>query len=141
MFPSFSKALLLLAASALPLASAAKERIIESKSLNPCQANSSISATLFNVAFTPNNRSLGFDIQFVTTISAKVDAELELLVYGYSAMKQNLNPCDAKNNIEGLCPMNAGNIKIKSNLDIPPDVMSSIPGMCAHSPIHSYTLS
>ncbi|KAJ4299132.1 putative flavin carrier protein 3 [Kalmusia sp. IMI 367209] len=128
MLPSLSKALLLLAATALPFA-AAGERKIESKSLNPCQANSSISATLFNVAFTPNNRSLGFDIQFVSTFSAKVNAEMELLVYGYSAMKQDLNPCDKKNNIEGMCPMNAGNIKIKSNLDISPEIMSKIPGI------------
>lgn len=127
MFPSFSKALLLLAATALPFVSA--ERRIESKSLNPCQADSSISATRFNVAFTPNNRSLAFDIEFVSTFTANVNVELELLVYGYPAMKQDLKPCDQKNTIEGMCPMNAGNIKIKSNLDISPDIMSKIPGV------------
>lgn len=126
MLPSLSKSLLLLAASALPLASA--ERIIESKSLNPCQSNSSFAATLFNVAFTPNNRSLAFNIQGVSNIAGKVNAELELLVYGYSAMKTDLNPCDNKE-LEGMCPMNSGNIKIKSNIDITPDVMSQIPGM------------
>lgn len=126
--PLLSKALLLLAA-ALPFAHAADNRKIESRSLNPCQSNTSISASLFNVAFTPSNRSLDFDIQFVSTVSAKVNAEMELLVYGYSAMKQNLNPCDTANNIEGMCPMNAGNIKINSNLDISPDIMSKIPGV------------
>jgi hypothetical protein len=128
MAPSLSKALLLLAA-ALPFAHAADNRKIESRSLNPCQSNSTISATLFNVAFTPGNRSLDFDIEFVSTISGKVNAEMELLVYGYSAMKQDLNPCDKKNNIEGMCPMAAGNIKVKSNLDISADIMSKIPGV------------
>ena len=128
MFPSPSKALLLLAA-ALPFAHAVDNRKIESRSLNPCQANTSISATLFNVAFTPNNRSLDFDIEFVSTVSGNVTAELELLVYGYSAMKEPLNPCDKKNNIEGMCPMNAGNIKINSNIDISADIMSKIPGV------------
>lgn len=128
MLPSLPKALLLLAA-ALPFTHAADTRKIESRSLNPCQSNTSISASLFNVAFTPNNRSLDFDIMFVSTVSGKVNAELELLVYGYSAMKQDLNPCDPKNNIEGMCPMNAGNIKVKSNLDISPDIMSKIPGV------------
>ncbi|KAJ4350487.1 putative flavin carrier protein 3 [Didymosphaeria variabile] len=127
MVPALSKALLLLAA-ALPFAHA-DNRKIESRSLNPCQANTSISATLFNVAFTPSNRSLDFDIEFVSTVSAKVNAEMELLVYGYSAMKEDLNPCDTKNNIEGMCPMSAGNIKVQSNLDISADIMSRIPGV------------
>jgi hypothetical protein len=127
MLPSLSKALLLLAA-ALPFSSA--ERVISSSSLNPCQSNSSFSATLFKVAFTPNNRSLGFQIEGVSNIAGRVNAEMELLVYGYSAMKQSLNPCDNKE-LEGMCPMNAGNIVIKSNLDIGADVMSKIPGRIA----------
>lgn len=125
MLPSLSSSLLLLAAAALPLARA--ERIIESKSLNPCQSNSTFSATLFNVAFTPSNRSLFFNVQGVSGIVGNVNAELELLVYGYSAMKQDLNPCNNKE-LEGMCPMNSGNLNIKSNLDISPDVMKQIPG-------------
>jgi hypothetical protein len=127
MFPSLSKALALLAAAAaLPLASA--ERIIESKSLNPCLANSSFAATLFHVTFTPDNRSLAFNIQGVSNIAGNVSAEMELLVYGYSAMKQDLKPCDSAG-LEGMCPMNSGNIQIRSNIDIGPDVMSQIPGI------------
>ncbi|KAF2008169.1 TRP-domain-containing protein [Amniculicola lignicola CBS 123094] len=122
---SLSRAAVLLAAVA-PFAAA--ERIIESKSLNPCQSNSSFSATLFNVAFTPNNRSLGFNIAGVSAISGKVNAELELIVYGFSALKQDLNPCENAD-LDGMCPMNAGNLNIKSNIDISPDVMSKIPGI------------
>lgn len=124
MLPSL-KSLLLLAAAAAPFASA--ERVISSSSLNPCQANSSFSATLFQVAFTPNNRSLGFNIEGVSNIEGKVNAEMELLVYGYSAMKQNLNPCDNPE-LAGMCPMNSGNLVLNSNLDISADVMSQIPG-------------
>lgn len=82
---SLSKALLALAATALPFATA-DERRIESKSLNPCMSNSSFSATLFNVVFTPNNRSLAFNIEGISNIAGKVEADLELLVYGYSAI-------------------------------------------------------
>jgi hypothetical protein len=125
MYPSLSKSLLLLAASVLPLASA--ERVIESRSLNPCLSNSSFAATLFHVSFTPDNRSLAFNIQGVSNIAKNVSAELELLVYGYSAMKQDLKPCGTEG-LEGMCPMNSGNIKMRSNLDIGPEVMSQIPG-------------
>ena len=122
---SLSKSLLWLAAIAAPVVSA--ERIIESKSLNPCMSNSSFSATLFNVAFTPSNRSLGFNIEGISNIAGKIEADIELLVYGYSAMNQKLDPCSQKE-LEGMCPMNAGPLTIKSNIDISQDVMSVIPG-------------
>lgn len=126
MLPSLSKSLLWLAATALPLVSA--ERIIESKSLNPCMANSSFSATLFNVAFTPSNRSLGFKIEGISNIAGKIEADMELLVYGYSAMNQKLDPCGQKE-LEGMCPMNAGPLTIKSNLDISEDIIKQLPGI------------
>ncbi|KAF2274396.1 TRP-domain-containing protein [Westerdykella ornata] len=126
MLPSLLKSSLLLLAAALPFSSA--ERMISSSSLNPCQSNSSFSANLFQVTFTPNNRSLDFKIQGVSTISGRVNAEMELLVYGYPALKQSLNPCKNKE-LEGLCDMNPGPIELKSNLDITPDVMSKIPAI------------
>jgi hypothetical protein len=125
LLPSLSRAALLLAA-ALPFAAA--ERRISSSSLNPCQANSSFTATLFQVSFTPKNMSLDFTIQGVSTISGKVNAEVELLVYGYSAIKQSLNPCDHLEDLSGLCPMTSGSLDITSNFKISPDILSKIPG-------------
>ena len=122
---SLAKSLLWLGALATPLVSG--ERIIESKSLNPCMANSSFSATLFNVAFTPGNRSLGFKIEGISNIAGKIEADLELLVYGFSAINQKLDPCGQKE-LEGMCPMNAGPLTIKSNIDISDDILSKIPG-------------
>ena len=122
---SLSQALLGLAAIAAPLISA--ERLIESKSLNPCMANSAFSATLFNVAFTPNNRSLAFNVEGISNIAGKIEADIELLVYGYSALNQKLDPC-SQQELEGMCPMNAGPLTIKSNIEVSDDVMSVIPG-------------
>jgi hypothetical protein len=123
---TLSKSLLGLAAVATPLAAA--ERFIESKSLNPCMENSGFSATLFNVALTPNNRSLDFNIEGISNISGKIEADLELLVYGFPAMTQKLDPC-GNNDLKGMCPMNAGPMTINSNLDISEEVMAQIPGM------------
>ena len=124
---SQSRPLLGLVAIATPLASAGA-RLIESKSLNPCMTNSAFSATLFNVAFTPNNRSLGFNIEGISNIAGKIEADVELLVYGYSALTQKVDPCSQKE-LEGMCPMNAGPLTIKSNFgNIGDDVMGVIPG-------------
>ena len=127
LLPSLWKALPLVAA-ALPFASA--ERMITSKSLNPCLANSGFSATLFLVALTPNKRTLSFYIEGLSTIAGNVVAEVELLVYGYSALKQMLDPCDAANKgLMAMCPMIAGPLNLNSNLaGISDDVMKNIPG-------------
>ena len=106
-----------------PLTSAV--RLIESKSLNPCQDNSSFTATLFNVIFTPDNNTLSFDVVGVSSISGNVTAELEVIAYGYTAVKQKLDPCTM--NLQGLCPMNTGQINIQSNIEIPSDVKKQIP--------------
>ena len=108
-----------------PFATAA--RLIESKSLNPCQENSDFTATLFNVAFTPDNHSLAFDVVGVSSISGFVVAELDVIAYGYSALKQTIDPC--KSNLEGMCPMNPGQINIESNIDIPPSTISQVPSI------------
>ena len=102
-------------------------RLIESESLNPCQANSSFTATLFNVIFTPDNNSLAFNILGVSSISGYVTAEIDVIAYGYTAVRQTLDPCTS--NLEGLCPMNTGVIDIQSNIDIPSSVQKDIPSI------------
>ena len=118
---------LLVASTTLLSSGTSAERIIESKSLNPCQENSSFTATLFNVVFTPDNYSLAFDIVGVSSISGHVMAELEVIAYGFTALKKTLDPCT--NNLQGMCPMNTGPIDIKSNVDIPKATVAGIPGI------------
>lgn len=93
--------------------------------------NSAFSAELFDVVFTPNNRSLAYNVKGISNIAGKVEAEAELLVYGFSAIHQTLDPCDQKE-LAGMCPMNAGPLNINSNLNIDEKALSVIPG----KPIH-----
>ena len=128
LFSSISRlGLILLGAitSFSPLLSA--ERLIESDSLNSCQANPLFTATLFNVAFTPNNNSLYVDIKGVSSISGYVFFEIDVIAYGYTAVKETLDPCTS--NLEGMCPMNTGQIPIKTNIPIPASVTKDIPGI------------
>ena len=101
--------------------------MIESKSLNPCQDDSMFTATLFNVVFTPDNNSLAFDIVGVSSISGHVTAEIDVIAYGYNAVHETLDPCTQ--NLEGMCPMNTGQIKIQSNLPIPASIIKDIPSI------------
>ena len=128
LFSSLSKPVwLLLAAISYLSPFASGERKIESNSLNPCQADSSFTATLFNVIFTPANNSLAFDIVGVSSISGYVIAEIDFIAYGYKAVSQTLDPCTQ--NLEGMCPMNTGQINIQSNIKISNDVEQKIPSI------------
>lgn len=107
-----------------PLAGATK--LIESNALSLCQDSSNFTATYFSVTFTPNNRSLAFGFDGVASISGKVKAELILTVYGYAALRKELDPCEM--NLAGLCPMQAGPIDVPTaNIAIPESVVSQFP--------------
>ena len=110
----------------LPCASA--ERMLYSDSLNPCQANNNFSATQFDVVLTPSNNSLSFSVVGVSTISGNVTIDLVVFAYGLRVYEHNLNPCDS--DLTGLCPMNEGQINLPpSNLEIPGDALSQVPGI------------
>ena len=106
-------------------------RLIESKSLNSCQDNSNLTATLFNVIFTPDNRTVSIHIVGVSSISGKVTADVEVIAYGHSIMKQTLDPCDEANKetLSGFCPMVTGQLDYDFIIpEISEDVISAIPG-------------
>lgn len=110
-----------------PAAYATNERMLTSTSLNPCQADSKFSATLFDVIFTPQNRSLAFDVVGVSSIVGNVTIELLVLAYGLQVYKTTINPCDS--DLQGLCPMNAGQITLNSNAEIPASALKQVPGI------------
>ncbi|RDW61969.1 putative flavin carrier protein 2-2 [Coleophoma cylindrospora] len=97
------------------LAPAAAIHLIESKSLNTCQDNSSFSASLFNVVYTPDNGTLSFDVVAFSSIQGNVMFDVEAVAYGYTILKKTLDPCTIKE-LSGVCPMSTGQIDINSNI-------------------------
>ncbi|CAG8958192.1 hypothetical protein HYFRA_00000544 [Hymenoscyphus fraxineus] len=103
-------------------------RLIESKSLNSCQSNSSFTASLFNVVFTPDNRTLTFDIVGVSSIQGNVTFGIEVAAYGLSVVNKILDPCSIKD-MTGMCPMATGQLDINSNIQLEQSVINQIPGI------------
>jgi hypothetical protein len=103
------------------------ERMISSSSLSTCISNSNFSASLFNVAFTPDNRTLTFNVVGVTTVTGNVTIDLVVSAYGLSVFRRTLDPC--QEGWAGLCPMNEGQIDLDSNIQLPASSISQIPGM------------
>jgi hypothetical protein len=110
------------------LSSVSAIRLIESNSLNTCQDNSSFTASLFNVVFTPDNLTLTFDIVGVSSVQGNVTFEIEVAAYGYQFLKETLNPC-TQSNLAGMCPMSTGQLDISSNIQVSQDTVNNIPGI------------
>ncbi|KAI9800651.1 MAG: hypothetical protein M1825_003973 [Sarcosagium campestre] len=109
-------------------------RFIEARSLNPCQENSSFTASLFNIRFTPANGSIAVDVLGVSSIAGKIMAEVEVIAYGYTVTKQTVDPCKV-GTLDGLCPMNSGQIKIETNIKgVGKDVISKVPNIAYSIP-------
>lgn len=107
------------------------KRIIESDSLNSCSKSANetgFTASLFQVAFTPDDGQLNFNITGYSAISSKVLAEIDVSAYGYPILHEKQDPCSS-DTFKGLCPMQSGPIDIPSNYHLDPSVVSSIPGI------------
>ena len=131
---SFLKAPLALLASlaALTVSPVSAEQLLMSNSLNTCQQDSSFSASLFNVVYTPANNSASIEIVATSSVQGKVIFDVAISAYGYQFLRRTLNPCDM--NLPGLCPMVAGKIPFGFNLPVGKDAASQIPGIAYNIP-------
>ncbi|KAF0326873.1 putative flavin carrier protein 3 [Colletotrichum sp. SAR11_59] len=131
---SFAKPLLLLGALASYVTTPvmAAEQMLVSKSLNTCQDDSSFTASLFNVVFTPNNGSAAINIVAVSSVQGSIVFDVAISVYGYEFMRRTVDPCSI--NLAGLCPMTAGKITMNFNLQVGEDAVSQIPGIAYNIP-------
>lgn len=118
--------------SLLPVVSSTK--LIESKSLNSCQDNSSFTASLFDVVFTPDNRTVTFNVVAVSSIQGNVTFDVSVSAYGYSIVNEALNPCDSTLDLAGMCPMSTGQLDIEANYQVSQSVVDRIPGIAYSVP-------
>lgn len=100
---------------------------------------SQLTASLFKVTYTPNNSSLAFNIVGVSSIKGNVEGVAQLFAYGFKVGEFELNPC--KMELMGMCPMNEGQIEMKSNLPLGEDVNKNIPGVLLQGNIRPPTNS
>jgi hypothetical protein len=125
MAPSIKSLIWTLGVTLVPFAAA--ENMLTSSSLNPCQSNSSFSATLFDVTFTPSNGTFQWNINGVSTINGNVTIGVKALAYGLNIYSDTINPCESTE-LRGLCPMREGPIQMNSNAQLDSSTVAGIPG-------------
>jgi hypothetical protein len=105
---------------------ASAERKLLSQSLAQCQENSSFSANLFDVLFTPDDGKLRFNITGVSTVEGNITIDAKVYAYGFLAYENSLDPCES--DLLGLCPMQEAPIDLRSNFDVPKEALKQVPG-------------
>jgi hypothetical protein len=104
------------------------ERMLESRSLSTCMPESLITATYFHVSFTPDNKTLQFNVDADTQVSGNVTIQASVIAYGYNAFTKVISPCQ-DSGLSALCPMTAGILpNLESNIQIPTEQINQVPG-------------
>ncbi|KAH8129666.1 hypothetical protein ACSS6W_006460 [Trichoderma asperelloides] len=110
----------------------AAEKMLLSNSLNLCQQDSSLQASLFNVVYTPGNNSASVTMVATSSVQGKVKFDVEASAYGYTFLRQTLDPCDL--GLAGLCPMVADKLSFGFNLPVSKSAADNIPGIAYQVP-------
>ncbi|KFY98452.1 hypothetical protein V498_01456 [Pseudogymnoascus sp. VKM F-4517 (FW-2822)] len=105
---------------------ASAERLLSSTSLSECIENSNFTAKLFNVAFTPSNNSINFEVDGTSTLTGKFTLMVEVAAYGYVILKTPIDPCQTEE-LLGLCTMQPGPMPFSTHYEVSPDVVKNIP--------------
>jgi hypothetical protein len=108
-------------------APAAARNILRSTSLATCMDNSGISATLFNVSFTPDDGQLKIEIKGESTVVGNVQAKVTVLAYGFPVYTETLDPCST-DGLGTMCPMSLLPLNMEFQQTINPETVSQIPG-------------
>jgi hypothetical protein len=134
LYPS-STAVLLSALLSLRVPTVSASRVFESQSLDSCQSTTNFTVTLFQIAFSPDNGTLSINVKGATSITGKVRLEVDAAAYGYTFLKESVDPCTMGVAFSGFCPLNLPQINFDTTYNnISSSVTSSIPGIAFQIP-------
>lgn len=114
----------------LLLISSCNARVIRSSALLTCMDNSHFSANKFEVVFTPENRSVFFDIDAITTLEGYFVAQVTVVAYGIDVITRKVDFCNIGSESQQLCPISPGHISnLQGSQSLDEDTVSQIPGV------------
>ncbi|CAL9734266.1 flavin carrier protein 1 [Monosporozyma servazzii] len=119
------------------------KRNLVATSLVTCMTNSQVSANTIDVIFNPDDRSLHYTLDIVTTVDSYVFADVDVYAYGFKIISKNFDPCE--NDWKQFCPVHPGTIQIdsieyleKSTTDMIPGIAYQVPDIDAYARIIVY---
>lgn len=105
------------------------EQLIEANGLTACRGsdNSEITINHLSAVLTPGNNSVSLVFDGYSGVAGDVVLDVDLLVYGYKALSQRIDPCSL--DLSVFCPMKAIELQIpKFTYTFDDGVLDQIPG-------------
>ncbi|GMM29649.1 flavin adenine dinucleotide transporter [Martiniozyma asiatica (nom. inval.)] len=117
---------------------ASADKYFKTNSLLTCMENSEFTSDYFSVYFYPSNNSAVFYIDGSSSISDKVVADVDLIVYGLNVYQDTLDLCSL--GYDTICPLTSGRINVDGSYTITsnsltnaiPSVAYTIPDLDAY---------
>ncbi len=108
--------------------SVSASRIFESSSLATCQTDSNITASLFDVAFFPDNQTLSVNLEGEALVTGNVTFKVQAAAYGYTFLEDSIDPCSE--GITSFCPVSQLQIGLDVTYNnISTNIIGRIPGI------------
>lgn len=112
-------------------AKSAKRKLIAT-SMVTCMENSQISANTIDIVFNPDDGSLHYSLDVVTTVDSYVYVDINVYAYGFKIITKNIDVCSL--NWKQFCPLHPGTIQIDSIQYISKEYIKMIPGIAYQVP-------
>lgn len=119
------------------------KRKLTATSLVTCMENSQISANTINIVFNPDDRSLHYSLDVVTTVDTYVSVDIGVYAYGFKVITKSFDVCSL--NWKQFCPLHPGTIQIdsveyvsKEYVDMIPGIAYQVPDIDAYARINVY---
>lgn len=116
---------LLVFATFTPFTNALKH--LKTDTLLTCMENSEFSAELFQVFYYPHNTTVVFNIDGSSSISGRIVADFEVIIYGLNAIQKSFKLCSLGFNT--ICPLDSGRVQVEGTYEINSDVTNDIPSV------------
>lgn len=113
--------LLLLSASARAM------KYLKTDTLLSCMESSEFTAELFQVYYYPHNTTAVFNIDGSSSISGKIFADIEVIVYGLNIIEKTFTLCSLGFN--SICPLDSGRVQVEGTYQIKNDITNQIPSV------------
>lgn len=109
---------------------ARSERVIRANALLTCMENSQFSASTFDIVFTPDNRTVAFDVDAITTLEGNFIAKVVIVAYGIDIITETVDFCKLGATSSQLCPLAPGRLTgLKGTQQLSESIVGNIPNI------------
>lgn len=105
-------------------------KFLRSTELLTCMENSQFTSSYFDIYYYPHNSTVVFYVIGTSSLSGKIKADFDLVVYGLNVYQESIDLCSLCDSSDcAICPISSGHIDVDSSYTIQNDLTNKIPSI------------